>query len=266
MIDETVGKGSTPVQFPRRPARGAADLHALNATSAPVRADARRQEGRKLLDLLHEAGAATVERRYARAEVIFVEGNPGNALYVLTEGVVKLSRGYAGGKEATLMLLGPWEVFGELAFGREVCQYARAETVTACRVRKIPKVFVERVVHSRPEAALTLVDLLRLELARYREMAGCLMPRKADAKLANLLAILARKFGDEEEGRLVIRLRLTQEELAKMISTTRESVTCALADLRRRGVLAVVGGRIVILDPDGLANTGGALGGVRHAR
>jgi CRP-like cAMP-binding protein len=86
------------------------------------------------------------------------------------------------------------------------------------------------------------------------------------AKLANLLPILARKFGDEEEGRLVIRLRLTQEELAKMISTTRESVTCALADLRRRGVLAVVGGRIVILDPDGLANTGGALGGVRHAR
>jgi hypothetical protein len=91
---------------------------------------------------------------------------------------------------------------------------------------------------------------------RYREMAGCLMPRKVDAKLANLLPILARKFGDEEEGRLVIRLRLTQEELAKMISTTRESVTCALADLRRRGVLAVVGGRIVILDPDGLANTG----------
>jgi CRP-like cAMP-binding protein len=86
------------------------------------------------------------------------------------------------------------------------------------------------------------------------------------AKLANLLPILARKFGDEEEGRLVIRLRLTQEELAKMISTTRESVACALADLRRRGVLAVVGGRIVILDPDGLATTGGALGGVRHAR
>jgi len=232
-----------------------------------VRSDVRGQEGREFLDLLHEAGAATVERRYARAEVIFVEGNPGNALYVLTEGVVKLSRGYAGGKEATLMLLGPWEVFGELAFGREVCQHARAETVTACRVRKIPKVFVERIVHRRPEAALkVVVDLLRLELVRHREMAGCLMPHKAEAKLANLLPILARKFGDEEEGRLVIRLRLTQEELAKMISTTRESVTCALADLRRRGVLAVVGGRIVILDPASLANTGRALGGARHAR
>jgi len=232
-----------------------------------VRSDVRGQEGREFLDLLHEAGAATVERLYASGEVVFVEGDPGNALYVLTEGVVKLSRGYAGGKEATLMLLGPWEVFGELAFGREVCQHARAETVTACRVRKIPKVFVERIVHRRPEAALkVVVDLLRLELVRHREMAGCLMPHKAEAKLANLLPILARKFGDEEEGRLVIRLRLTQEELAKMISTTRESVTCALADLRRRGVLAVVGGRIVILDPASLANTGRALGGARHAR
>jgi CRP/FNR family transcriptional regulator, global nitrogen regulator len=266
MINETVGKGSTPRRFPHRTPRDTADLHALNATPAPVRTDVRGQEGREFLDLLHEAGAATVERRYARAEVIFGEGDPGNALYVLTEGVVKLSRGYAGGKEATLMLLGPWEVFGELAFGREVCQHARAETVTACRVRKIPKVFVERVVHRRPEAALKVVDLLRLELVRHREMAGCLMPHKAEAKLAKLLPILARKFGDEEEGRLVIRLRLTQEELAKMISSTRESVTHALADLRRRGVLAVVGGRIVILDPAGLANTGRALRGARHAR
>jgi CRP-like cAMP-binding protein len=56
---------------------------------------------------------------------------------------------------------------------------------------------------------------------------------------------------------LVIRLRLTQEELAKIISSTRESVTHALADLRRRGVLAVAGGRMFILDPAGLALVAG---------
>jgi CRP/FNR family transcriptional regulator, global nitrogen regulator len=88
-------------------------------------------------------------------------------------------------------------------------------------------------------------------------MAECLRPHKAEAKLANLLPILARKFGGEEEDRLVIRLRLTQEELAKMISSTRESVTHALADLRRRGVLAVAEGRMIILDPAGLALVAG---------
>jgi CRP/FNR family transcriptional regulator, global nitrogen regulator len=209
-------------------------------------------EGREILGLLHEAGAATVERRYARGEILFGEGDPGDALYVLTEGVVKLSRGYSEGKEATLMLLGPWEVFGDLAFGRRAYQHGSAEAMTACRVSKVPKVFVERVVKSRPEVALKVVDLLRQELVRHREMAGCLLPHKAEAKLAKLLPILARKFGGEEDGRLVIRLRLTQEELAKMISSTRESVGHALASLRRRGVLALIGGRMVILDPAGL--------------
>jgi CRP/FNR family transcriptional regulator, global nitrogen regulator len=216
-------------------------LHPLSTTpSAPVHVDPRGQEGWKLLGLLHEVGAATVERRYARGEVIFGEGDPGNALYILTEGVTKLSRSYSEGKEATLMLLGPWEVFAELAFGRKAYQHARAEAVTACRLRKVPNVFVERAMKSHPEVALKVVDLLRLELVRHREMAECLRPHKAKAKLANLLPILARRFGGEEEDRLVIRLRLTQEELAKMISSTRESVTHALADLRRR---ACGGGR-----------------------
>jgi CRP-like cAMP-binding protein len=133
----------------------------------------------------------------------------------------------------------------------------RAEAVTACRLRKVPKVFVERAVKTHPEVALKMVDLLRLDLVRHWEMAGCLRPHKAEAKMANLLPILARRFGGEEEGRLVIRLRLTQEELAKMISSTREPVTHALADLRRRGVLAVTDGRMIILDPAGLALVAG---------
>jgi CRP-like cAMP-binding protein len=257
MLEETVVRSSAPGGSSRRSAKGTAGLHPLGTTpSAPVRVDPRGKEGRELLSLLHEATVVMVERPYARGEVIFGEGDPGNALYVLTEGAVKLSRGYAEGKEATLMLLGPWEVFGELTFGCRAYQYARAEALTACRVRKVPKVFVERPVKKHLEVALKVVDVLRLELERHREMAGCLRPHKAEAKLAHLLPILARRFGGEEEGRLVIRLRLTQEELARMISSTRESVTHALADLRRRGVLAMTDGCMIILDPAGLAKAG----------
>ncbi len=257
MIEETVRRSPAPSQSPLRSTRRTVGLHPLGSTpSAPICNDTRGQEGQEFLGLLHEAGVVTVERRYARGEVIFAEGDPGNALYILTEGAVKLSRDYSEGKEATLMLLGPWEVFGELAFGHRAYQHGRAEVVMDCRVRKVPKVFVERVVKRRPEVALKVVDLLWLELARHREMAGCLLPHKAEAKLASLLPILARKFGDEEDGRIVIRLRLTQEELAKIISSTRESVTHALGDLRRRGVLAVANGCMIILDPAGLAKVG----------
>jgi CRP/FNR family transcriptional regulator, global nitrogen regulator len=250
MTEEILLRGSPTTGTLRRPARSTAPQRPARAAPEP-----RGPEGRELLSLLHEAGLATLERGYARGEIIFGEGDVGSALYVLTEGAVKLSRSYSGGKEATLMLLGPWEVFGELAFGRRAYQHARAEALTACRVRKVPRLFLESIVKGRPEAALVVLDLRWLELSRSREMAGCLMPHKAETKLAKLLPILARKFGHEEEGGLVIRLRLTQEELARMISSTRESVTHALADLRRRGVLAVVRGRIVILDPAGLARS-----------
>src|SRR5215210_2586149 len=128
MNEETVVRSSTSGGSPRRPTERIASLRSLGTTpSVPVRVDPRRQEGWELLGLLHKAGAATVERRYAGGEVIFEEGDPDNALYVLTEGAVKLSRVCSGGKEATLMLLGPWETFGELAFSREAYQYARAE-------------------------------------------------------------------------------------------------------------------------------------------
>src|SRR5215216_5043802 len=82
-------------------------------------------EGREILDLLHEAVAVTVERRYVRGEVVFGEGDPGDALYVLTEGAVKLSGSYHGGREVILMLLGPWEFFGDLTIDRRAHQHAR---------------------------------------------------------------------------------------------------------------------------------------------
>ena len=168
MIEETVRRSPAPSQSPLRSTRRTAGLHPLGTTpSAPVCTDARGEEGQEFLGLLHEAGAVTLERRYARGEVIFAEGDPGNALYILTEGAVKLSRDYSEGKEATLMLLGPWEVFGELAFGYRAYQHGRAEVVTDCRVRKVPKVFGERVVKRRAEVALKVVDLLWLELARH---------------------------------------------------------------------------------------------------
>jgi CRP/FNR family transcriptional regulator, global nitrogen regulator len=197
--------------------------------------------------------ATTFERQYTRGEVIFWEDEQGDGLYFLTDGVAKLSKAYSVGKEATLMLLGPWDVFGDLAFGQTTYQHARAAALTTCWVRKVPKVFVERAVKARPEVALKIAaHLMRSQQTQYEEMVGYLLPYKVETKLANLLLMLARRFGGEEMGRLTIRLRLTHEELAAMVLSTRESVSHALSILRRRGTLTTAGGRIVILDPTSL--------------
>lgn len=205
------------------------------------------RECRELLDRI--GAAAATRRRYGRGEFIYEEGDACDGLYVLDWGLAKLSRSYhSGGKEAILRLVGPWEVLGHPGLGAETVRQARAEAVTACEVIKVPRVFVERAVRRHPEAALGLAALLGMELAHREEWAGCLLPYRAEEKLATLLALLAERFGHRTDAGTTVLPRLTHEELGQMVASTRESVTKAVNDLRRRGALCYEAGRIVVLE------------------
>lgn len=207
------------------------------------------QECRGLLSLLQDMGVASAERTYMPGDAIYSEGEYGDALYVLTSGVVKLFSPYSGTKEATLRLLRPWDIFGHLAFAGETVQLAYAEAVTECNITKVPKVFMERAIRQDPQVALKVMTLLELRLVQYEELVKCLLPRETEVRLANLLPILSRKFGGEEpDGSVTIDLRLTHQDLAAMVASTRESVTKVLNELRNRDVVGIAGGRITLKD------------------
>jgi CRP-like cAMP-binding protein len=216
------------------------------------------QECRELLAILRSMGIASADRAYEPGDAIYNEGEYGDALYVLVSGVVKLFRPYSGSKEATLRLLKPWDIFGHLAFAGEAKQRAYAEAVTPSKVTKVPKIFVERAVRRDPRAALKMMTLLELRLVQYEELVQCLLPRETEMRLANLLPILARKFGERGsvDGPVTIDLRLTHQDLAAMVASTRESVTKVLNDMRNRGVVEVEGGRITLKDYGALARLG----------
>ncbi len=213
------------------------------------------RECRELLAILRSMGIASADRTYQPGDVIYNEGEYGDALYVLISGVVKLFRPYSGSKEATLRLAKPWDIFGHLAFAGETRQRAYAEAVTECKVTKVPKIFMERAIRREPQAALKMMTLLELRLVQYEELVRCLLPRETEVRLANLLPILARKFGggDPLDGPVTIDLRLTHQDLAAMVASTRESVTKVLNEMRNRGVLEVEAGRITLKDYGALA-------------
>lgn len=225
--------------------------------SLPEYTKLQEQECRRLLGLLEDLGIATAERTYAPGDAVYQEGEYGDALYVLTSGVLKLFRPYSGSKEATLRLLKPWDIFGHLAFEGETRQRAYAEAVTECRVTKVPKIFVERAVRQEPLVAFRLMTLLELRLVQYEELVKCLLPRETEARLANLLPILAQKFGERDDGQVTIGLRLTHQDLAAMVASTRESVTKVLNDMRNRDLIEVESGRITLKDSRALARLGG---------
>lgn len=211
------------------------------------------EECRSLLRLLEEMGIATADRTYKSGDAIYREGEYGDALYVLVSGVMKLFRPYSGSKEATLRLLRPWDIFGHLAFAGEARQRAYAEAVTECVVTKVPKIFVERAVRQEPRVAFKIMTLLELRLVQYEELVKCLLPRETEVRLANLLPILAQKFGDRRDGGVTIDLRLTHQDLAAMVASTRESVTKVLNEMRGRDLIEVEAGRITLKDWRALA-------------
>ena len=211
------------------------------------------EECRSLLRLLEEMGIATANRTYRPGDAVYREGEYGDALYVLVSGVMKLFRPYSGSKEATLRLLTSWDIFGHLAFAGEARQRAYAEAVTECVVTKVPKIFVERAVRQEPRVAFKIMTLLELRLVQYEELVKCLLPRETEVRLANLLPILAQKFGERRDGVVTIDLRLTHQDLAAMVASTRESVTKVLNEMRGRDLIEVEAGRITLKDWRALA-------------
>jgi CRP/FNR family transcriptional regulator len=96
------------------------------------------------------------------------------------------------------------------------------------------------------------MTLLELRLVQYEELVKCLLPRETEVRLANLLPLLAQKFGQSRDGLVTIDLRLTHQDLAAMVASTRESVTKVLNEMRNRDVIEVEAGRITLKDPAAL--------------
>ena len=92
------------------------------------------------------------------------------------------------------------------------------------------------------------MTLLELRLVQYEELVKCLLPRETEVRLANLLPILSQKFGESDGSTITISLRLTHQDLAAMVASTRESVTKVLNEMRNRGIIEIEGGRITLKD------------------
>ena len=216
----------------------------------------RETECRRLLDALRGLDVAVSSRRYERGRTIYSRGENGGGIYVLTEGAVGLFEGYngpSGARRDALRLVGPWELFGHPVFAG-CSRRNSAEAFTDCEVVKVPRPFLERAIRRREEAALGMATLLELALVEQEEALGCLMLRKTEARLARLVPILLGKFCERDrDGRPVVGLRLTRLDLGAMIGATRESVNAAMRDLQKRGILEMERGRVVVLDPEALA-------------
>ena len=198
-----------------------------------------------------------VEVRLARGQTLFTEGDPGDRLYVVTEGKVKLGRTAADGRENLLAVMGPGEMFGELSLFDPGPRTATATAVTDTALRGLGHTDLQPWLTEHPEVAAQLLAALARRLRRTNEAMADLVFSDVPGRVAKALLDLAQRFGVPADDGLRVTHDLTQEELAQLVGASRETVNKALADFAGRGFLRLEGRAVVILDLERLRRRAG---------
>jgi CRP-like cAMP-binding protein len=188
-----------------------------------------------------------------RGTVLFREGEPGESLFIVLSGKVKLGRRSPDGRENLVAIMGPSDQFGELSLFDPGPRTATATVVTDARVAKLPKAALQKWVQDRPQIAMQLLRVVARRLRRTNTMLADLIFVDVPGRVAKQLLQLASRFGSVDGGQLRVTHDLTQEELAQLVGASRETVNKALADFAGRGWLRLEGKSVVILDRERLA-------------
>ncbi len=223
------------------------------ATSAP--------EGFGLKDF-EEAGLRFAERRFGPKDTIFTPGDPDDQLYFLLAGTVRLYKIYGDYKEATTALLKDGGVFGKLNLVEGRWQDVFAQAVTESRVAGIQKTSLERAIKSDPAFALKLFSSLSERLRQSDEVIESLLHREVSTRLATLLINLAERFGENNGVGVLIDVRLTHQDLANMIASTREAVSKVMSEFQREGVIESRNRRIAVVNREALGEYASTLSGL----
>ncbi len=192
------------------------------------------------------------EVELARGRMLFQEGDPGDALYVMISGKIKLVRKANDGRENLLAVLGPGEMFGELSVFDPGPRSTAAMAVTKVKLLRLSQADLTPWLHDRPEVAAGLLRQLAGRLRRTSETAADLVFTDVPGRVAKALLDLSQRFGTASADGLLVHHDLTQEELAQLVGASRETVNKALADFVARGWIKLEQKSVTLTDVERL--------------
>ena len=194
----------------------------------------------------------TREREYPRNSVILFEDDPGDALYIVSNGQVKVVLIGEDGREVILSVLSDGDFFGEMSLIDDEPRSAHVIAMKDSHVLVLRRDDFQAQVQQFPAIALKLLKVLVHRLRRADVKIGGLVLLDVNGRVARLLLDLAGEAGGPH-----ITRKLTHHTIAQMIGSSRETVSRAMRELMDRGLIAVTRREITIQDRDGLAALAG---------
>ncbi|MCL5781361.1 MAG: Crp/Fnr family transcriptional regulator [Firmicutes bacterium] len=197
---------------------------------------------------LQEISNLLLERSYQKGRFIFMEGEPGEALYILKSGLIKLTKRLEDGREHILHFVNPGEVFAEVVLFDGGDYPATAEVQENSVVGVLRNQDIERLISQNPSMALGMLHIMSRRLRTAQEKVMNLALHDTARRLAFALIKMAEEHGIKKPGGILINFNLTNQELANLTGSSRETINRMLNGFKRAGAIDVDRQQIMVLD------------------
>ncbi len=199
-----------------------------------------------------------VKRRFRKGETVFQEGDPGQFLYIIHSGQVRIFVNGPDGQEISVVLYGhPGQMFGHLSLIDGHPRLATAVSLCATTLYTLNRTNFQRYIQQYcPQLALNLLYILCDSIRNDNKQKTALASQGIPQRLAYTLIQLAEDHGQPKASGIQIDLSLTQGDLASFIGATRESVNKSLRAWHSQKWIRVQSRRITILDAEALHRHG----------
>ena len=199
-------------------------------------------------------GHATTMTHCRPGQVILSPDGPPERIHILKKGRVRVYRMTPDGKQLTLDIYDKGTILGDMRLlGQDSIPEAYAQTVDAAVICTITPDDLRRLIERHPIVGVNIISHLSRRLQEAERELEAMAYQRVGQRLARKLTDLAARFGVQTGRGTLIQARLTQQELAEMIGTTRETLAHTLSDFRNRGLLDTSHHEVVIRDAERLA-------------
>lgn len=209
-------------------------------------------EGLDPLDL-NWISARARRRLFAAGTNILTAEQPGEAVYVILHGTVKIHVEQADGRDVVLAILGAGDTLGEMSLIDSAGRSASAVTLEESLLLWMDKSAFQESLRCFPAVAQNLVRILSARVRLANELIQALASMDVNGRVARQLLAFADKYGRAEGASVLIPIHLTQSDIADLVGASRKRVNQVMVAFREQELIAInTTGRIIVLNRDGL--------------
>jgi CRP-like cAMP-binding protein len=208
---------------------------------------------------LAELDSVSQIKTFEKGSPIYLPSQPADSLMLVANGLVKICHLNLDGKISILAFVTPGELFGELSLFDPADRGEYAESATVSTIVRIPRESVQRLMLSELEIAIGVTKLMGFRRQRIENRLRNLLFANNQQRLSHLLLDLAEQFGVVVDGGIRLGLKLSHQEIANLIGSTRETVTLLFGTMKKQGLLQTKRQDVILADVSRLADSVGRI-------